>query len=81
MSIYTHKERIVKCKTIGNAVAEARSVLLHIYNITQLCGNSIRPRHHVDDVITIEEMSHWVKQLVDDTLYHEGFFTNTTRMK
>ena len=72
MSIFTQKERTVKCKTIDDALAQARSVLLHIYNIDKLCVNSIRQQRILDTAITIEEMSHWVNQLVDDTRFFEG---------
>lgn len=79
MSIFTHKERTEKCKTLGNAVAQARSVLLHFYRINKLCCNKIGYRN-LDEEITIKEMSELVNELVDDTLYYEGYFTNIYRL-
>lgn len=73
MSIFTHKERTVKCKTLGQALSQAKRVLVEFHNTDKVCVNSLPKWSSLDDLITIEEMSDWVNEIVGETLFRQGY--------
>lgn len=74
MSIFTHKERTVKSKTVAQAVEEAKVILKNTQGINKICINAVREnKYQMQDAITISEMSALVDELVCDTVYYECY--------
>lgn len=76
--IYTYSERTVKKYTVGKAFSTAKLLLKEKHNIQVVCINALKHRSD-DEAITLEELNNLCASLVDDTLYHEGYWTGTKR--
>ena len=68
--MFTHREKTVKNKTVGDAVAAAKSALKE-HGITKYCSNAITFRT-LDEKITVQEMSRLVEAIVDDTRFYNN---------
>lgn len=71
-SIFTQAERTVKKHTVGFAVKQAQHVLKE-KRYSELCVNAVRGRAY-DQLLTTEEVSKLVEELVDDTLFYDGVY-------
>jgi hypothetical protein len=75
MSIfYTVKERYAPTQTISWCVSQALAVL-NEKGLTQVCVNFLnRNGYENTDKVTIKEASRIIKELIDDTLFHNGHY-------
>lgn len=74
-SPFTHSERTELNYAVRDAVASARRRLNKL-GIRPMCINALR-RYSYDTPITLEKLNELSDELVNETLYHEGYFTGT----
>lgn len=70
-SIFTHAERTNKKYTVGQAVAQAQTVLKE-KRLSQVCVNAVGGiAYNRNKQITLEEMSNLVEEMVEDTVFYD----------
>ncbi len=68
--IFTHKEKTVKCYTVGDAINQAMMVQRANSKGEALCVNAVSGKDY-SSPITLEKLSELVDDMLSDTHYYD----------
>ena len=72
---YTHREKTVKTHNVEQMLDIAKAYLKDRYDIKAVNVSSVN-RNLLDrgDLLTIEELNHYIEFIIDDTLFDNGWY-------